>query len=205
MSTPMIAAGHQAEIGERRVAAADARPPEEDLAEAIASATCCIFEPGSVMAMNRWPASCGAHRLHHAVVEVLLEDVRLERRSRLARHDEQRVVRDRSAARTPSPAPGRSNRGRGARGSRRCVPKVAFITSGQRLEPPMPISRTSEMPALFATSAMCREALHVCQLLVRDAEPAEPRAFVLAGPDRGVALPRAGASCPAPATRPAIV
>jgi hypothetical protein len=33
-------------------------------------------------------------------------------------------------------------------------PKVILITSGQRLDPPMPNKRTSEKPALLATSVM---------------------------------------------------
>ena len=56
ISSPINGRRHHAEVRERGIAAADAGQAEEDVAEAVASATCCIFEPGSVMAMKRLPA-----------------------------------------------------------------------------------------------------------------------------------------------------
>src|SRR6266436_5212802 len=79
--------------------------PKKILRNLSASATCCILEPGSVMAMKRLPTSFSptlaftrskklaianfffAHLGFHALEKVLLVNVGLERAARLARND----------------------------------------------------------------------------------------------------------------------
>ena len=82
-----------------------------------------------------------AQALAHEVVEVRVEEVRLERRAGLAGHDEQRSIEVESRRRTSRSAPivesrtvSAGNPGRGG--------KVRDRTSGHRLEPPMPSSAT---------------------------------------------------------------
>src|SRR5207249_7839606 len=77
--------GHQAEVGERREAAADRRQAEEHVAEAIR-----LRDPVQLRSRigdgdEAAADAVGADDLAGALEEVLLEDVRLEGAARLAR------------------------------------------------------------------------------------------------------------------------
>ena len=142
---------HESEVGERRVAPADVGPAGEDMSEPV--------HLGGLLQLRPWirdrdePARRlrAAEPLGGALEEVLLEDVRLECGTRLARDDEQRrpeSIRC-SNVRTCAGSVESSTCSSGNPVSR---PKVIFSTSGPRLDPPMPRSRTCETPSLRATS-----------------------------------------------------
>ena len=158
--------GHHAEVGQRRVAAADALHAGKMWRKPSARASFSRFEPGSVTATKRLPAS-SPDRLLHAVEEVRLEDVGLERRARLAGDDEQRLARGRSSSRAAVPARDRWSRGRSSSGSPATVPNVSFQTSGQRLEPPMPSSSACVKPSSRTSSWISSERLQVVRAAAR--------------------------------------
>ena len=63
------------------------------------------------------------------------------------------------------------------------------MTSGPRLDPPIPSNRTWEKPALLAASLIASQALDVGQLAVGNAEPSEPLRFIPAAPQRRIPAP----------------
>ena len=100
------------------------------------------------MAMKRPRGFVGANRLLHAIEEVRLEDVRLERRAGLARDDEQRAGEIDLATRARGSAPGSVESRTNSSGEPAIVPNVSFQTSGQRLDPPIPSSSAWVKPSL---------------------------------------------------------
>jgi len=72
-STPHDRRRNHAEVGERRIAPTNALQAEKDVTEAIAFRNVCMFEPGSVMAMNRLLASA-VPSSNFALKEVLLAE-----------------------------------------------------------------------------------------------------------------------------------
>src|SRR5262249_48005864 len=82
--------GNHAEVGERRVPAADAGQTEEDFAETIALRHLLHFGAGIGDGDKTVARSFPVEYLLHAGEEVLLEDVGLQRAAGLAGDDEQR-------------------------------------------------------------------------------------------------------------------
>ena len=73
-------------------------PRERCARKPSALASCSRFDPGSVTAMKWLAARVRADGPRGAIEEIRLEDVRFERRARLARDDEQRAARGRCVA-----------------------------------------------------------------------------------------------------------
>ena len=177
--------------------------PKKTCRKPSRSATCCSFEPGSVMAMKRRPASCRADELLDALEEILLEDVRLERRARFARDDEERVAQiDFALERSDLRRIGRIEhvqlREAGDLAERR---PHHFGTEARSAHAQQQHMGEAGAPAPLRRYAVNRS--DVRQLAVGDAEPAEPLRLVLAGPQRRRRGPRAVSPCPARAIRPA--
>ena len=80
---------HQAEIRQHRIAAADARNAERDVAEPIALGDRLQLRPGIGDGDEPRSRFVGADRSLRALEEILLQDIRLERAAGLARHDEE--------------------------------------------------------------------------------------------------------------------
>ena len=152
------------------------------------SAICCSFDPGSVMAMKRRPASWRPRRSAARSKKYLLEDRGLERGARFARHDEQRRRRIDPAL---------------ERADLRRIGGVEHVQLGElRLPAKGPLQhlgaearashaedqnvRAALAPRGFANA---REPVQVRELAVGDPEPAEPLRLIAAGPQRRVARP----------------
>ena len=188
--------GHHPEVGERRVAPADRRLAEEDASEAVG-----LGDPLHLRARvgdrdEAAPDLRGTDGRLRPLEEVLLEDVRLERRARLGRDDEERP---------------REIHGRLERPDLRGIGRVEDVelgpagdaTEGQ-LENFGAEARAAHseqddvaearLPDVFGGAA---EFVETAELLIHDPEPAEPPRLVPPGPQRRV--PR-----PEPAHLPAI-
>ena len=127
---------------------AEYRPPIDGTPEKMRrkpsrAATASSFDPGSVIATKCRPACAAPTRSDHALEEIRAEDVGLERRARLAGDDHQRRARDRRARSTAATCAGSVESSTCRRGPPGSCPKDSARTSGHRLEPPMPSSRTS--------------------------------------------------------------
>src|SRR5882762_9441828 len=187
---------HHPEVGERRVAPADRRQAEEDAPEAIGLGDPLHLRPRVGDRDEAAPDLRGTDGRLHALEEVLLEDVRLERRARLGRDDEERP---------------REIHGRLERPDLRGIGRVEDVELG-------PADEAAEgHPEDFGAKARAAHAEHedvaeaslpdvfggaadvvdTAELLVHDPEPAEPPRLVAPGPQRRV--PR-----PEPAHLPAI-
>ena len=146
-STPASAAGTIPNGRERRVPAADRRvagedPPDLDAARPLSPER----RPGSVMTTKRSPAlaprSFSARR-----VEAVEEEVRLERRAGLRRHDEERPLGG-----SPPPRPRARSKARSSRGPRDAdspagARRRTRRRAGRDDEPPIPSTRTRSVPA----------------------------------------------------------
>ena len=180
--------GNHAEVRERGVAPADGGQSVKDVAEAVALGDQLHLRAGIGDGDEVAARFVAAHRLLHALEEILLVDVGFERAAGFAGNDEERsgeVELLFDAAICAGSVESRMCR----RGKPGACGKVSASTSGQRLDPPMPSSRMSEKPTALD---FVRERLQlgcVGELIVGDAEPAQPLGFVFAGPERGVLLP----------------
>ena len=83
--------GHHAEVRKRRIASADAGQPEEDVAEVVALGDLLHLRAGIGDGDEAAAGFVRADSLLHALKEILLEDVGLERAARFAGNDEQRL------------------------------------------------------------------------------------------------------------------
>ena len=115
--------------------------PGKILRKLSASATCCIFEPGSVMAMKRLPTSVLADFFLHALEEILLEDVGLEGAAGFAGDDEKVLLEIELGFCRALICAGSVESRTCSSGKPSILPKVMRRTSGHRLEPPMPSKR----------------------------------------------------------------
>ncbi len=133
-----------------------------------------------------------AHRLLHLFKEELLQDIRLERGAGFAGHHHQRIRQIDLVACGPhlrrvSGVDDVQLRETGL------LPKGQARTSGQRLEPPMPSSRTvREACRLLSSRAQRGKSRQIFLLPLDDVDPAQPLFLAVAGPQAGILLPEAG-------------
>ena len=153
-----------------------------------ASATCCIFEPGSVMAMKRLPTSFSPTACFTRSKKYCLKIFGSSVLPDLL--DTMKIVFARSIRFSMALiCAGSVESSTCNSGKPPTVPKVSRITSGHRLEPPMPRSRAWLNPADFTSSGNLLQVLPVAELSLRHPQPAEPFPLVGAGPYRGVTPP----------------
>ena len=182
---------HHAEIGQHRIAPADARHAVADVRGI--SRACAIFssdEPGSVIATKccdappRPSAACARSKKYclkmfgSSVLPDLLDTMNSVR-AQIDRLSMRRIC-----------AGSVESSDRAAAGSRACVPKVSASTSGPRLEPPMPSSSASVKPARLTSAANASRwptAFSCSSTMV--SQPSQLRLVGL-GPQRGVAGPQ---------------
>ena len=185
-SSPMTAAGTRPKFD-----SAEYRPPMlftpgVDVPESLGPRV--LLEARSRIGDRDEPARglVGADRLLHAIEEVRLEDVGLERRARLARDDEQR-------SREVERCLDRANLRRIGR-----VEDVKRGRAGNRSERLHPHFRAQARAAHAEQQRVCEAVaahfrLHapqrrqIAELVVDDADPANPARFVAACPERRVA------------------
>ena len=82
--------GHHPEVGERRIAATNRGPAEEDMPETICLRDLLHLRPGIGDGHEMATGIVCAHSLFRAVEEILFEDVGFERAARLAGNNEER-------------------------------------------------------------------------------------------------------------------
>ena len=183
--------GHHAEVRERRVAAADGLHAGEDVAEAVGPRLLLEVRAGIGDRDEAAGRLVGAHDLLHAIEEVRLEDVGLQRGARLAGHDEERSWPDR-------PSPPTALTCAGSVESRTC----SSGKPGTLAEGLLPDLRAEARSAhaeeqgvgeafLLDLGPELREGGQVVELPVDDPDPADPARLVAARPQRGVARPQA--------------
>ena len=120
---------------------------------------------------------------------------RLDRGARLRRREVQRALRRARRRRCGRWRPGRWCRARGGAAGPGPGSKVRASTSGNRLDPPMPITSTSSMPSTSA-SQRAASAGQVGEHLPHDREPPEPVGDLggVVAPERVVGRRTAGAT-----------
>ena len=156
------------------------------------SATCCIFEPGSVIAMKRLPTSFSPTFGSYAIEKILLVDVGFERAAGFAGDDAD------GAAEVDVLFEGFDLRGIGG------IEHVQFRIASDFAEGQAQDLRTKAgaahskqaahrlKPAFLMSAAIFFSGQCSSSLLLGDIQPAEPFVFIGAGPQRGVSLPQAG-------------
>ena len=192
--------GHQAEIRQHRIAAADARQPKRDMAEVIALGDRLQLRPGIGDGNEVRSRPFVADRSLRALEEILLEDIRLERAAGFARHDEERARRiDLALDRADLRRIGRIEH-----------QQLGMAVLHGRKSPPTLPARGSIRPcragATWVKSCCANivapgaKARRRSRSALDDAQPAEPFRLVGAGPQARIAAPRAGARCRRAAT-----
>jgi hypothetical protein len=139
-------------------------------------------EPGSVITANG-PSPPARHHAHSRWLRVSMVEPDLEAATC-------RVRSGGHASATRATAAGCVESSTTRRGRPGCGPKVLASTSGNRLEPPMPMSTTWSTSVDEAVAAL-PQALEVPDL-VDDVEPSEPVGDLVVAPEGVVAGPHAG-------------
>ena len=181
--------GHQAEIRQHRIAAADARNAKRDVAEPIALGDRLQLRSGIGDGDEPRSRLVGADRSLHALEEILLQDIRFERAAGLARYDEERSGRVDLAF-------DRSDLRRVGRVEHQQL-GMAVLTSerlGKHLRPEARSAHAEEkdvgevlLPDILGQARRAQPIRLRCCL--DDVEPAEPFRLVGAGPQARVAGP----------------
>ncbi len=181
---------HEPEVGERGVAAADARHAEEHSSEPLLLRRLLQRRAGIGDRDETRTGRVRAYPLLDTLVEIVLEDVGLERRARLARHDEQRLPQVHLAL---------------ERLHLRRVGRVEHVQLREAVDHPeghLQDLRT-EARAAHAEQQRVPEALRAHhggdplkaleargELVFGDAEPAQPLGLVGPGPERCISGPQ---------------
>ena len=180
--------GDHAEVGERRVAPADRREPEAHVTEAVRPGDLLELRAGIRDRDEPVARPAGADGLLHPLEEVLLEDVRLEGRARLGRHDEQRSPE--IHPRLARPDLGRVRRVQhgelGPSGERPEGHAEDLGAEARASHPEKQDVGEARLPDVLGDAP---ELAHPPDLLVDDPEPSEPARLVGARPEGGVARP----------------
>ena len=180
---------NHAEVGERRVAPADALQSVENVPEAVALGH--VLHVGSRIGNGDEAIAGfgGAQFLPGALEEVLLENVGFQGAAGLARHDEDRAL-------VIDPAFDRPDLRRIGG-----IEYVQFRRTGDLAEGQAHDLGTkagsahAQQQRMFEPGGLyllgdCLQVLDLRQLVVADAHPPQPVGFVGAGPQRGVAAPQ---------------
>src|SRR5579863_8291126 len=180
--------GNHSEIRERRVAAADAREPVKNVAEAIVLGDLLHLRAGIGDGDESLPHFVGANLLLHAIVEVLFEDVRLERAAGLARNDANRAGQIHFAFDFAD-----LRRIGGVENNHLRVTLDRTVRELHHLDAQARTAHAKQQRVLEARRILgdLLETRLMRDLVVRNSQPAEPVAFIGAGPERGVARPQA--------------
>ncbi len=181
--------GHQAEIRQHRVAAADPLVAVEDPAEPVILRDLLHVRAGIGDGDEMVAGAPLAEGIGRELEEICLEDVGFQRAARLRRHDEQRV-------RGIDPAgEARDLLGIGAVEHEELGPAAAMAEGlGENLRAERRAAHPEQQRVAEAGALdVGREGFELVDMreaLVDDVKPGEPFRLVLAGPDRGVARPQ---------------
>ena len=180
--------GHHAEIRKRGIPASNAGQAKENLAK--------LVRFGHLLHFRAWigdrdepvPNFLLAHLGFHALEEILLVNIRLERTPGLARHDANRSLEVYFGLNGFDL--------RGIRGIQNVQLGKSFDLSKRHAQNFRAQARTAHAQQkgvfklrLFHVCGNLLQSISVRELFLRDGEPAQPIALVRAGPKRGVFLP----------------